>query len=60
MYRFCNSPRRLKDGNSTSLVILSLSGKGGFVDSRMLWSISFISIDGISLDSLSNSEDGAS
>ena len=57
---FCNSPRRLKDGNSTGLVIFSLSGNGGSADSRMGWSIYSVSADGISPDSLFDYEDGAS
>jgi hypothetical protein len=49
----------LKDGNSTGFVIFSLSGNGGSTVSRMGWSISSISIDGLSPDSLSDYEDGA-
>jgi hypothetical protein len=30
---FFNSPKRLKDGNSIGLVIVSLSGNGGSADS---------------------------
>jgi hypothetical protein len=50
----------LKDGNSTGLVIVSLSGNGGSVDSIIGWSISSVSVDGLSPHSLSDSEDGAS
>jgi hypothetical protein len=50
----------LKDGNSTGLVIVSLSGNGGSTDSIIGWKISSVSADGISPDSLSDSEDGAS
>jgi hypothetical protein len=50
----------LKDGKSTSLVIVSISGNGGSVDSLMGWSIYFVLADGFSPDSLSDSEDGAS
>jgi hypothetical protein len=50
----------LKDGNSTGFVILSLSGNGGYADSRIGWSIYSVSADGLSLDFLSDYEDGAS
>jgi hypothetical protein len=49
----------LKDGNSTGLVNFSLLGNGGSIDSIIGWSISSVSTDGLSLDSLSDSEDGA-
>jgi hypothetical protein len=42
------------------LAIFSLSGNGGSVDSRIGWSISSVSVDGLSPDSLSDYEDGAS
>jgi hypothetical protein len=50
----------LKDGNSTGMVIVSLSGNGGSAESIIGWSISSVSADGLSLDSLSDYEDGAS
>ena len=39
---------------------LSLSRNGGSVDSRIGWSIYFVSADGLSFDSLSDSEYGVS
>jgi hypothetical protein len=57
--KFFNYPKRLKDGNSTVLVISNLLGNG-FADYLIGWSIYSISTDGFSPDSLSDSEDGAS
>jgi hypothetical protein len=56
--RFCNSPKRLKDGNSIVLVISNLSGNGGSADFLIGWSISSVSTYGFSHNSLSDSEDG--
>jgi hypothetical protein len=58
--RFCNYPKRLKDDNSIVLVISNLSGNGGSADSLIGWSISSVSADGFSPDSLCDFEDGAS
>jgi hypothetical protein len=48
----------LKDGNSTVLVISSFSGNGGSATSIIGSSISSVTIDGFSPDSLSDSEYG--
>jgi hypothetical protein len=58
--KLCNSPKRSKDGNSIVLVISSLSGNGGSANSMIGWSISSVSADGFSPDSLPDYEDGSS
>jgi hypothetical protein len=50
----------LKDGNSTGLVIVNLSGNGESADSIIGCSISYVSAYGLSPDSLSDYEYGAS
>jgi len=50
----------LKDGNSVGLVIVSLSTNGGSANSIVGWSIYSVSVDGLSQDFLSDSEDGSS
>jgi hypothetical protein len=49
----------LKDVNSTVLVISNISGNGGSTNSMIGSPVSFVSIDGFSPDSLSDSEDGS-